>query len=126
MRRTIAAAAFAAMLIAAAPAAAQSPPQAGCDPLDPAVCLQPWPNDFFTRPDASTRTGKRLALPLLGMPRNAAGVPIRPDEYNRNDGFSPGSPIHTKVPGLDDQARSEEHTSELQSHSDLVCRLLLE
>src|SRR5260221_7627010 len=25
-----------------------------------------------------------------------------------------------------DQRRSEEHTSELQSHSDLVCRLLLE
>src|SRR5260221_13108562 len=25
-----------------------------------------------------------------------------------------------------DQLRSEEHTSELQSHSDLVCRLLLE
>src|SRR5260221_3632945 len=25
-----------------------------------------------------------------------------------------------------DQHRSEEHTSELQSHSDLVCRLLLE
>src|SRR5260221_6947151 len=25
-----------------------------------------------------------------------------------------------------DQPRSEEHTSELQSHSDLVCRLLLE
>src|SRR5438132_8722803 len=30
---------------------------------------------------------------------------------------------YTRVPGLD---RSEEHTSELQSHSDLVCRLLLE
>src|SRR5438132_3241340 len=27
---------------------------------------------------------------------------------------------------LTDQPRSEEHTSELQSHSDLVCRLLLE
>src|SRR5438034_4551383 len=27
---------------------------------------------------------------------------------------------------LDKIARSEEHTSELQSHSDLVCRLLLE
>src|SRR5260221_10858294 len=27
---------------------------------------------------------------------------------------------------LRDDARSEEHTSELQSHSDLVCRLLLE
>src|SRR5436190_24242130 len=29
-----------------------------------------------------------------------------------------------KVPG--ERGRSEEHTSELQSHSDLVCRLLLE
>src|SRR5829696_120785 len=106
-KRIFAAAALAAMLAAAAPAAAQSLPQAGCDPLDPAVCLQPWPNDFFTRPDASTPTGKRLALPLLGMPRNAGQVPIRPDEYNRNDGFSPGSPIHTKVPGLDDQAAFE-------------------
>src|SRR5437588_2593839 len=28
--------------------------------------------------------------------------------------------------GLGPLARSEEHTSELQSHSDLVCRLLLE
>src|SRR5260221_10229504 len=28
--------------------------------------------------------------------------------------------------GADHLARSEEHTSELQSHSDLVCRLLLE
>src|SRR5260221_4386577 len=35
----------------------------------------------------------------------------------------------TRVPGRDraqPQLRSEEHTSELQSHSDLVCRLLLE
>src|SRR5438034_6611963 len=28
--------------------------------------------------------------------------------------------------GFDAEMRSEEHTSELQSHSDLVCRLLLE
>src|SRR5438034_3094023 len=28
--------------------------------------------------------------------------------------------------GASDEGRSEEHTSELQSHSDLVCRLLLE
>src|SRR5437588_9752326 len=30
------------------------------------------------------------------------------------------------APPLIDFGRSEEHTSELQSHSDLVCRLLLE
>src|SRR5436190_18548749 len=31
-----------------------------------------------------------------------------------------------KVVGRPGESRSEEHTSELQSHSDLVCRLLLE
>src|SRR2546427_12138422 len=31
-----------------------------------------------------------------------------------------------RVPGLDLLGRSEEHTSELQSQSNLVCRLLLE
>src|SRR5438034_9659537 len=38
--------------------------------------------------------------------------------------------LHLRHPGLaahqDHLVRSEEHTSELQSHSDLVCRLLLE
>src|SRR5438034_6205436 len=33
------------------------------------------------------------------------------------------SPSHAR---LEQTVRSEEHTSELQSHSDLVCRLLLE
>src|SRR5438034_10777697 len=33
---------------------------------------------------------------------------------------------HRKSARLIRHARSEEHTSELQSHSDLVCRLLLE
>src|SRR5215211_8515727 len=36
-----------------------------------------------------------------------------------------GSGVRTVKPG-DLVVRSEEHTSELQSHSDLVCRLLLE
>jgi hypothetical protein len=38
------------------------------------------------------------------MPRNALGKPIEAADYNRNDGFSPGSAIHTKIPGLDNQA----------------------
>ncbi len=38
------------------------------------------------------------------MPKNLAGKPVEPADYNRNDGFSPGSPIHTKIPGLDNQA----------------------
>ena len=38
------------------------------------------------------------------MPKNAAGSPIEPADYNWSDGFSPGAPIVTKVPGLDTQA----------------------
>src|SRR5438034_5359329 len=38
-------------------------------------------------------------------------------------GPTPGDP---KMVLLRNRLRSEEHTSELQSHSDLVCRLLLE
>src|SRR5438034_7888217 len=38
---------------------------------------------------------------------------------------SPSASKNT-APMSSDPARSEEHTSELQSHSDLVCRLLLE
>src|SRR5260221_4102616 len=37
-----------------------------------------------------------------------------------------GVPVPAQWPGHADSGRSEEHTSELQSHSDLVCRLLLE
>src|SRR5260221_14721939 len=43
-----------------------------------------------------------------------------------------GPPCSTCSPGIScprrrvNRSRSEEHTSELQSHSDLVCRLLLE
>ena len=72
-----------------------------CDDLDPADCLLPFPNDRFTVPDASTDTGRRVAFDLLSMPRNVVGVPIDPTEWNRNDGFSPSTPVLTYVPGLD-------------------------
>jgi hypothetical protein len=72
-----------------------------CDFLDPAKCLYPFPNDRFTVRDRSTETGRRVQFATESMPRNAAGVPIDPTEWNRNDGFSPGSAILTHVPGLD-------------------------
>jgi hypothetical protein len=72
-----------------------------CDPLDPAACLYPWPNDHFTRADPTSPTGKRLALRDDWMPRNRLGKPVSAAPYNWNDGFSPGNMIVTKVPGLD-------------------------
>jgi hypothetical protein len=85
-------AALAAALVAAmdAPAGAQR----GCDRLDPARCLLPWPNDHF-------RKDGRLALRDGMMPRSVAGRPVLARDYNRSDGFSPGQIIVTRVPGLD-------------------------
>jgi hypothetical protein len=77
---------------------------ASCDDLDSSMCLLPYPNDWWTRPDSSTRTGRRVDFPELAMPRNAANVPIDPAEYNRMDGFSPGSTLITHVRGVDTQA----------------------
>src|SRR4051812_43683793 len=89
-------------LVAGPVAASGAPlPSGTCDPIDPAVCLQPWPNDYFTVPDPSTATGRRLNLDPLSMPRNRAGKPIDPTDMNRADGFSPGNPVVTRVPGLD-------------------------
>src|SRR5260370_18489522 len=52
-------------------------------------------------------------------PRAAPGSP-RPPCTSSARGASPGPPPPDEV------HRSEEHTSELQSHLNLVCRLLLE
>lgn len=73
----------------------------GCDFMNPDYCQFPWPSDYFTTEDATSPTGRRVDLNLLGMPMNLVGLPIRPDEWNRNDGFSPGQLIVTHVPGLD-------------------------
>src|SRR6266566_9554907 len=100
MRRIALAAVLAAALV---PAQAAAQDLGRCDPLDPSVCLQPWPNDYFTVPDSTTDTGLRVNLDLTSMPRNAAGKPIDPTDFNRNDGFSPGQEIVTHVPGLDNQ-----------------------
>src|SRR3954469_10447453 len=81
--------------------AVAAPASANCDNLDPAVCLQPFPNNYFTKPSAKTDTGLRVNFALTDMPRNVAGKPIQPGQWNRNDGFSPGSLITTYVPGLD-------------------------
>jgi hypothetical protein len=74
-----------------------------CDPLDPAVCLYPWPNDHFAIADSATKTDLRLNLQSASMPQNTNGIHIDPTDYNRSDGFSPGQMLVTKVPGLDTQ-----------------------
>src|SRR5438034_7955102 len=62
--------------------------------------------------------GDRLPRPPLIV---RIGVP--PDPGHQTDRLLSGG---SGNPEMSRPERSEEHTSELQSHSDLVCRLLLE
>ncbi|MBI2708666.1 MAG: hypothetical protein HYX34_03105 [Actinobacteria bacterium] len=72
-----------------------------CDPLGGGECLLPFPNDYFTVADRTTATGRRIAFDRASMPANVQGVRMDPAEWNRNDGFSPGSAVAVLVPGLD-------------------------
>jgi hypothetical protein len=110
-RRLIGAVATWIVAFAMLPAAASAegiqtlqPPNASyCDNFDPTVCLQPFPNDYFTKLDSGTTTGRQINFNPLAMPRNAADKPIDPTAWNQGDGFSPGSLITLHVPGLDNQ-----------------------
>jgi hypothetical protein len=74
---------------------------ARCEFLDPSECLLVWPSDHLTVDDPTTDTGRRLNLHASSLPRNTSGVPIDPTEFNRSDGFSPGTMVIARVPGID-------------------------
>src|SRR5437773_3100467 len=58
----------------------------------------------------------------LGLPSDQSAMP----RFNSKDSSSSRKRGDHKLASLICVVRSEEHTSELQSHHDLVCRLLLE
>jgi hypothetical protein len=72
-----------------------------CNPLGGQSCMLPFPSDYYSVPDPSTASGRRIDFPLDAMPSNVSGVHIDPTTWNANDGFSPGSTIEVQVPGLD-------------------------
>src|SRR5260370_26525076 len=98
-------------LAAAALAPAFVPPLAHADTIKVGIA-----NDIsgpFAALGAEARDGFNLAIKQLGSKL----------------GGQPAEFLQTDMGGNPDQARqlrSEEHTSELQSHLNLVCRLLLE
>src|SRR5438132_14197006 len=78
------------------------------------------------------RPPRSTLFPYTTLFRSSAGDrrgdpetrPGRPTLSARPDGGVVAQHCHSA--GDEPASRSEEHTSELQSHSDLVCRLLLE
>ncbi len=76
---------------------------AGCDVLAAEQCLLPFPNDAYTTKDTNTGTGRRINLPTGQLP-NVSGATFDPSEWNRNDGWSPSTPILVSVPNFDPAA----------------------
>jgi hypothetical protein len=65
------------------------------------LCLLPFPNDYYTARDKSSLTGRRVQFQDASMPQNILGQSVDSSAYNFNDGFSPGSTVIVRVPGLD-------------------------
>src|SRR5437867_7915143 len=74
--------------------------------------------EIWWRPNEASNSAGNLVLHLCGNVRQwiISGLGGEPDTRERDKEFAERGPI----------SRSEEHTSELQSPYDLVCRLLLE
>src|SRR5690242_21294481 len=86
------------------------------------ICFYPLSLFFFNDPATTEIYTLSLhdALPIYSAPRSSTGSrPARPLVRRRQ---SSSGRWATATPS----SRSEEHTSELQSHVNLVCRLLLE
>ena len=81
-------------------------PGAHCN-MDPTNCLLPFPDDWWTSPDPTTVTGRRVSIPEAAMPTDKVGLPVDAAPYQDLDGFSPGSTILVHVPGLDSEAAFE-------------------
>lgn len=97
----------------------------GCDFLDGRKCLYPFPNDWFTVEDPATDTGRRVDLLPAAMPVNVDGVAMDPAEWNRNDGFSPGSPVITFVPGIDLERTGTATSSDIGASRDEQAPIVL-
>ncbi|GAA1983711.1 hypothetical protein [Catenulispora subtropica] len=99
-----------AQAVTAAPSAvpdaspAEAPAHTGCDPIAGTSCLLPFPDDWYTRPDHSTPTHRRIDFSSADLPASALAGATDPTSWNRLDGFSPGSALVLTVTTLDPAA----------------------
>lgn len=65
-------------------------PNLVCDPLVPEVCALPFPSNVFTVPDATTVTGRRVAISDTTLPKSFFDYQPSGAPWSKADGFSPG------------------------------------
>lgn len=74
-------------------------PHLECDPLVPAHCGLPFPNNVFSVVDDATPSGRRLAIASAGLPRPTNGSTASPAAFNERDGFSVSGTLLAHLPG---------------------------
>src|SRR5690349_21946358 len=89
-------------------------------PRPPRSTLFPY-TTLFRSLDLAGRVGAVSELVLQPLDEHAVAFAIRPPA-----GYEEARQSGRRLRQHQEQVRSEEHTSELQSRRDLVCRLLLE
>jgi hypothetical protein len=99
---------FAALIIgAAASTAAELPIEPKCEFIaspGSSECMLPFPDDYYTKVDPTSPTGRRIDFRELATPTNLSSQHIEVAPYNTGDGFSPGSVITLKIPGIETTA----------------------
>src|SRR5437867_6954959 len=81
------------------------------------------PHEIVERGIVQVFEGRRVFGHLTTEENLVAGAHVQPDRRKVQEGIAR---VYEYFPRLREKYRSEEHTSELQSPYDLVCRLLLE
>jgi hypothetical protein len=92
------------MIGAAASTAAELPIEPKCEFIaspGSSECMLPFPDDYYTKADPTSATGRRIDFRELATPTNASSQHIEVAPYNTGDGFSPGSVIALKIPGIE-------------------------
>lgn len=78
-----------------------APPPADCDALDPEICTLPWPSNLYLVEDDTRGSGYSLSFGEESLPSNRLGTRIRPDAFQRMDGYPLSSQILVRLPGAD-------------------------
>ncbi|MFO0755696.1 MAG: hypothetical protein U0359_04365 [Byssovorax sp.] len=72
---------------------------ADCDPLVPTQCGFPFPSNVYLQDDPTKPTGKHVVFGPTTLPVQGNGKNMDPALWIDSDGFSPGQPILTHLPG---------------------------
>ncbi|HEU0030709.1 MAG TPA: hypothetical protein VFQ53_08750 [Kofleriaceae bacterium] len=99
---------------------------ARCNPLGGTRCVAPWPSAIYEVDDATTASGRRVAIPDGALPTNIDGIAIDPARWNGQDGFSSAAPMLMAFPTGIDGSNLVHYTNYAASTTDASPTVLID